>query len=44
MYPQPGVEGMDITIPDDSTVMINSTLEINLRLHHRTQGHLSEYH
>ena len=22
MYPQPGAEGMDITMPDDSTVMI----------------------
>ena len=44
LYPQPGAEGMDITIPDDSTVMINSTLEIDLRLHYRTQGHLSAYH
>ena len=44
MYPHPGVEGMDITMPDDSTVMINSTLEIDLRLDYRTQGHLSAYH
>ena len=44
MYPQPGVEGMDITMPDDSTVMINSTLEIDLRLDYRTRGHLSAYH
>ena len=44
MYPQPGVEGMDITMSDDSTVMINSTLEIDLRLDYRTQGHLSASH
>ena len=44
MYPQPGVEGMDITIPDDSTVVINSTLEIDLCLDYRTQGHLSANH
>ena len=44
MYPQPGAEGMDIKMPDDSTVMINSTLEIDLRLDYRTQGHLSAYH
>ena len=44
MYSQPGAEGMDITILDDSTVMIKSTLEIDLRLDYRTQGHLSAYH
>ena len=45
MYPQPVAEGMDITMPDDSTVvMINSTLEIDLRLGYRTQGHLPAYH
>ena len=44
---QQGAEGMDIKItimPNDSTVMINSTLEIDLRLDYQTQGHLSPYH
>ena len=44
---QQGAEGMDIKItimPNDSTVMINSTLEIDLRLDYQTQGHLSPHH
>ena len=44
--PQPEAECMDIkiiTMPNDSTVMINSTLEIDLPLDEQTQGHLSSY-